>query len=186
MNKQADADRIIRSHVIWAMGAGLIPLPLLDIAAVTGIQFDMIKQLASLYHVNLTQAEGKTFLSALTGGTFAAIGSSLIKAIPGIGTVLGGVSMAITSGASTYAVGQVVHGQLATSGGLFDIDMERAKRAYAEAFEAGKVYASKLDKDTEATADIYRSLEQLASLKEKGILTEEEFEAKKKDLLGRL
>jgi uncharacterized protein (DUF697 family) len=186
MSKQTEAERIIRSHVIWAMGAGLIPIPILDIAAVAGIQLDLLKQLAALHGQSLSNSQGKAFVSALTGSTFAAIGSSMIKAIPGIGTVLGGVSMAITSGASTYAVGQVALSHLTSSGTLFDIDIERAKRVYKEKFEEGKTYASNLEKDKEAAADVYKSLEQLAALKEKGILTEEEFEAKKKELLSRL
>ena len=40
------ADKIVRSHVIWSMGAGLIPVPLFDLAAVTAIQIDLLKQLA--------------------------------------------------------------------------------------------------------------------------------------------
>ena len=186
MEKPVEAERIIRSHVMWAMGAGLIPVPFIDIAAVTAIQLDMIKQLAALYESSVSASEGKAFLSALTGSTFAAIGSSLFKAIPGIGTVLGGVSMSITSGASTYAVGQVIHAQLLATGSLANIDVNQAKRAYSAAFEEGKAYASDLEKNKDASADVYKSLEQLASLKEKGILTEEEFEAKKKELLSKL
>jgi len=186
MDKQAEAERIIRSHVMWAMGAGLIPVPIIDIAAVTAIQLDMIKQLAALHGSSFSVTDGKAFLSALTGSTFAAIGSSLFKVIPGVGSVLGGLSMSITSGASTYAVGQVIHGQLLATGSLENIDIKNAKRAYKQAFEEGKAYASDLEKNKEASADVYKSLEQLASLREKGILSEEEFEAKKKELLARL
>jgi uncharacterized protein (DUF697 family) len=168
------------------MGAGLIPVPIIDIAAVTAIQLDMIKQLSALHGASFSVTDGKAFLSALTGSTFAAIGSSLFKIIPGVGSVLGGVSMSITSGASTYAVGQVIHGQLLATGSLKNIDINSAKRAYGQKFEEGKKYASDLEKDKDKSAEVYKSLEQLASLKEKGILTEEEFEAKKKELLARL
>lgn len=186
MDKSAEAERIIRSHVIWAMGAGLIPVPLIDIAAVTAIQLDMIKQLAALHKASFSATEGKAFLTAITGSTFAAIGSSLFKAIPVVGTVLGGVSMSITSGASTYAVGQVIQAQLLATGSLSNVDMNAAKRAYKSAFEEGKAYAEDLEKNKEATADVYKNLEQLAALKEKGIITEAEFEAKKAELLSRL
>ena len=46
--KAKTADEIIRSHVLWALGAGLMPVPLFDIAAVTAVQMDMLKQLAEL------------------------------------------------------------------------------------------------------------------------------------------
>ena len=113
MSKQEEAERIIRSHVLWAMGGGLIPIPLVDIAAVTGIQLDMLKQLAVLHDVDYSASSGKAFISALSGSTFAALGSSLVKVIPGIGTFLGVLSMSALSGASTYAVGQVAVSYLA-------------------------------------------------------------------------
>ena len=37
---------IIQNHIVFSMIAGAIPLPLADIAAVTAIQLDMIKQIA--------------------------------------------------------------------------------------------------------------------------------------------
>ena len=43
MSKEHSADGIIKSHVVWAMGGGLIPVPLFDIAAVTAIQMDMLR-----------------------------------------------------------------------------------------------------------------------------------------------
>jgi uncharacterized protein (DUF697 family) len=181
-----DADSIIRSHVLWAMGAGLIPIPFVDITAVTAIQLDMLKELAELYGVDYSKNAGKAFVSALTGSTFASIGSSIVKILPGIGSVLGGVSMSLLSGASTYGVGQVAISQFASSGSLSNLDLSQARRAYEEAFEQGKDYVSKLDEEKEAAADVFKSLEKLGKLREQGILTEEEFQAKKKELLSRL
>src|SRR5262245_34447088 len=107
MSKQLEADQIIKRHVIWAMGAGLIPMPVVDFTAVTAVQTDMLSQLARLYDVEYSNSSGKMFVAALTGSTFARIGASAFKALPGIGTILGGSSMSIMSGASTYAVGKV-------------------------------------------------------------------------------
>jgi len=58
-NKREEADKIIKSHVLWAVGAGLVPLPLFDVAAVTAIQMDMLKQLAALYQVDYSTSTGK-------------------------------------------------------------------------------------------------------------------------------
>lgn len=186
VSKQAETDRVIRSHVLWGMGAGLIPIPLLDIAAVTSIQIDMLKQLARVYGVDFSASSGKAFVTALTGSTLAALGASLVKALPGVGTVLGGLSMSALSGASTFAVGQVAASHFASGGGLFDLDTEKARRAYKEAFRKGKDYVKDLEDMEDEAADVYRSLEKLGELKEKGVITEAEFEAKKKELLDRL
>src|SRR5262249_48329688 len=99
-----ETDRIINEHIIWSMGAGLVPVPLLDIAAVSAIQLDMLKQLSTHYGVKYTESEGKVFLSALTGSIFAKLAANAIKLIPGIGSVIGGISMAVLSGGSTYAL----------------------------------------------------------------------------------
>ena len=186
MGKEAQADKIIRTHVLWSMGAGLMPVPLFDIAAVTAVQMDMLKQLASVFEVDYTSSTGKAFVSGLTGGTVARIGASLVKAVPGIGTVIGGISMPLLSGASTYAVAQVAVSHFGSDGGLLDADLESVKMAYDEALEKGKDFVSGLKNDRGAARDAYESLEKLAELKEKGVITEEEFETQKKALLDRL
>lgn len=135
MSQRPQANTIIRSHVLWAMGGGLIPIPLVDFAAVTAIQLEMIQQLAQLYGVDYSRSSGKMFVSALTGTTLARLGASFIKAIPGVGTFIGGASMAITSGASTYAVGQVAIDHFSGGGSLSDFVEEKVKTAYDSAFE---------------------------------------------------
>ncbi|MBE2251029.1 MAG: DUF697 domain-containing protein [Myxococcus sp.] len=48
----AAADTVIRQHVYWAVGAGLVPVPLADFVAVTAVQLDLIRQLCTLYGVS--------------------------------------------------------------------------------------------------------------------------------------
>lgn len=186
MSKKIEAEKIIRSHVLWAMGGGLIPLPLVDFAAVTAIQLEMLQQLANLYGVNYSQNMGKSFVSALSGTTLASLGASFIKAIPGIGSIVGGASMSVTSGASTYAVGQVAINVFSESGSLLNFDLEKAKKAYESAYNRGKSYVSDLEDNEDEALNIYESLEKLGKLKEQGILSEEEFQKKKQELLDRI
>ena len=119
MEPRKRTEKIIKEHVLWSLGAGLVPLPLIDVAAVTVVQLDMIKQICRSYGKNYSDSEGKVLLSALTGGTLARLGASALKALPGIGTLLGGVSMSIMAGASTYAVGRVAIMHFETGGTLF-------------------------------------------------------------------
>ena len=186
MSNRTEAEKIIRSHVLWAMGGGLIPIPLVDFAAVTAIQLEMLQQLARLYDVPYTQNTGKTFVSALTGTTVARLGASMLKAIPGIGSVVGGLSMSVASGASTYAVGQVAINLFTNSGSLVDFNLDFVKQAYDKAYEKGKGYVADLEDEQEEAADVYQQLEKLGKLKEKGIISDEEFETKKQELLSRI
>ena len=186
MSKKEEANKIVSQHVLWSMGAGLMPIPLLDIVAVTSMQMDMLKQLAALYDVDHEASGGKRFASALTGGTFARIGASAVKSIPGVGTAVGMVSMPILSGASTYAVGKVAIGIFESGGDLLTADLEPAKGAYHEAFERGKRYVYNLGRKRPDVQGVLQSLEKLGELRERDFITEEEFETQKQKLLARL
>jgi uncharacterized protein (DUF697 family) len=181
-DKQQSAQRVVKQHVIWSVGAGLVPVPIVDFVAVTGIQVDLIRQLCTLYGVGFEESTGKVWVGALTGGAVARIGASAIKALPGIGTLLGGLSMSIASGASTYGVGQVVVKHLEAGGTMQNLDVEAAKRRYAEAYEQGKQVAKDVS-DKQDTGDVYAQLEKLGKLKQQGVITDAEFDEKKKKLL---
>jgi hypothetical protein len=41
-DKDKHASTVVRNHVIWSMGAGMIPVLVADVFAVSAIQLDMI------------------------------------------------------------------------------------------------------------------------------------------------
>lgn len=186
-NKKELAQEIVKSHVIYSLGAGLVPVPLLDIAAVSVVQLDMLKQLAKAYGQDFKESAGKGWISAITGSTMARMGASFVKAIPGIGSILGGVTMSVLSGASTYAIGQVFILHFSSGGNFMNFNFDQAKEIYQREFEAGKKVAKEMDKQKNSKAtedDVYSKLEKLASLKAKGVISEEDFNEQKKRLLA--
>lgn len=194
MTKDQLVDDIIRTHVLWAVGGGLIPIPIVDLVAVTGIQADMIRQIAKAYDQNLSDSQAKVWISALSGSLVARLGAGAIKLIPGIGSIIGGVSMSIMSGATTYALGQVLRRHFDDGGTANDFNADNFKDYFQEQFNKGKVYAEKLkkdkdnsDKNTYMSADESNDpvikLQELAELRKQGILSEEEFQLLKQKLL---
>jgi uncharacterized protein (DUF697 family) len=179
----AATSSIILKHTIWAMAAGLIPLPLVDLAAVTAIQIDMIKQLAEHHGRDYNVMSGKAFVGALTGSGLAMFGASVIKTIPVIGSVVGGVSVPVFAGASTWAVGQMATEIFASGSTLEDADMSTVKEAYRKAYDKGKKVVSEMQ---EKNKDTFAAIERLHDLKEKGAISEAEYEAQKQKLLERL
>lgn len=179
------SEQVIKQHVVWAVGAGLVPVPIIDFVAVTAIQVDLIKQLCTLHGASYEEANGKMWVGALTGGALARIGASAIKAIPGIGSLIGGLSMSIASGASTWGVGQVVNKHLAAGGTLTDLNVDKARQQYEAEYERGKQVAKEASENRESK-DVFEKLDKLGALKAKGVITEAEFEAKKKDLLAQM
>ena len=145
------AESIVKNHVIFSLGAGVIPIPIADIFAVTAIQLDMIRQLCKVYDIDFAETKGKAIVSALATSSLARLGAgSLAKMIPVIGSYLGGVTNAAMAGASTYALGQVFKIHFETGGTILDFDTERLKKMYNEQFEKGKKVAEELRKQQDA------------------------------------
>jgi len=196
-DRKDSANSIIKNHMIWSMGAGFIPVPIADFFAVSAIQLDMIRQLCKLYEIDFKETEGKAIITALTGSGLARLGARAIKFIPGVGSVLGGVTLAVLSGASSYALGEVFKTHFETGGTFLDFDPARLKKYYNEKFEKGKEMAKDIKKEQDDTKELIiekksstkpmddvDKLKQIAKLKEEGIITEEEFEKMKKRIIG--
>ncbi|MBU6169745.1 MAG: DUF697 domain-containing protein [Bacteroidetes bacterium] len=187
------ADTIIRNHVIWSMGAGLIPVLIADIFAVSALQLDMIRQLCKVYQINFAETQGKAIVTSLTSSTVARItAGSVAKMIPGLGSIIGGITVSVFAGASTYALGEVFKKHFSSGGTILDFDPERLKKLYKEQFEKGKKVVEEIKKREEQSSasksaagenNIVSRLRELAELKEQGIITEEEFAAMKKKIL---
>lgn len=191
------ANSIIKNHMIWSMGAGLIPVPIADFFAVSAIQLDMIRQMCKLYDIDFKETEGKAMITSITGSGLARLGSkAMIKFIPGIGSVMGGVTMAVLSGASTYALGEVFRTHFETGGTFLDFDPERLKKFYNEKFEKGKEMAKEMKNEQDEikkNADVVKKqgvandavtrLRELGELKKEGLITDDEFEKMKKKIL---
>jgi len=191
-NKTSHANTIVKNHIVWSMGAGFIPVPIADLFAVTAIQLDMIRQLSNLYDVDFKETSGKAIITSLSGASVARMGARAVKFIPGVGSVLGGVTLAVLSGASTYALGEVFKTHFENGGTFLDFDISRVKRMYDDSFEKGKDVARDIHKEQEdqkkkaeaAQEDPLVRIKELAELKEKGLITEEEYTALKKKLIS--
>jgi uncharacterized protein (DUF697 family) len=147
------AESTVRAHVLWAMGAGFIPLPVADALAVAAVQLDMIRNISAIYGVAFAETQGKAIISSLAGSALSRLGANaLIKAIPVIGTFIGGASMSVMSGASTYAIGQVFKRHFEVGGTFVDFDTSRFKKFYDEQFEKGKQVAEEVKKEKESVA----------------------------------
>jgi len=146
-------DTIIRHHLIAAMAAGLIPVPLIDFVGISGIQINMLRRLAKVYKIPFSADMVKNLIAALIGGALpVSLGSylwlSIAKAVPGPGSVIGAVSTPVLGGAATYAVGKVFNRHFAEGGTFLTFDPEKAKAFYAEMFKEGRNLAAEISKKT--------------------------------------
>ncbi len=141
---------LVKKYMWWSMGAGLIPVPFVDLAAVSGVQLKMLSDLSKLYEIKFSENKGKSIVSALLGSivpnSFAYGGvGSVLKMIPLIGSVVGGVSMSLFSGAATYAIGKVFIQHFEAGGTFLDFDPIKVKEYFYSKFEEGKEIAKEME-----------------------------------------
>jgi len=187
--RSESAKTIILTHMSYATAAGLIPIPIADLAAVSAIHVDMLRQLAKLYEVDYSESTGKTLIAAVGGSLLARIGASAIKAIPGLGTIVGEITGAAVSAATTYALGHTFKWHFENGGDMTNVDLDTAKNLFKQELEKGKKIATDLiknEKQKSPTDQIMEKIEKLSDLYKKGAITEQDFETQKQRLLNQL
>lgn len=142
---QEQGSKVIRNHVIVSMGVGLVPIPIVDFVGITGVQLNMLRKLSKIYEVPFSEHKVKNIVSSLVGGGISVpVGVavfSLVKMIPVVGTSIGAVSMPVTAGAVTYAVGKVFIQHFASGGTFLTFDPEKVRDYYEEMLKEGKTVA---------------------------------------------
>lgn len=143
------AENLIKNYVIASVAASIVPVPLFDIAAVTGVQLRMIQKLSELYGKPFSANVGRNVVASLVGGVAGygvgiTVASSLTKIIPGVGWMLGMVSLPVIAGGSTYAVGSVFVKHYEEGGDIFNLSTEAMRNFYKQQFEKGKALAAKV------------------------------------------
>ena len=137
------ADRIVNNWSQWATLAGFVPVPLLDLAAISGVQIKMIHDLCKAYEVPFSQRRVRAILSGLVGGgvttsASTALAGSLVKNVPVIGTALAAVTQPALSYATTYAIGTVFVQHFESKGTLTTLSVESLKSSYHEQVQKAK------------------------------------------------
>ena len=124
------ASKLVDRFSLWSGAAGLIPLPIVDIVAVGGVQLEMLRRLSDIYGVPFIENRGKSIIASLAGSvlpastaTTTAMGvTSALKSIPGIGTAISAFTMPVFSAGATYVIGKVFIQHFASGGTLLDFN----------------------------------------------------------------
>ena len=135
---------MVKRYALNSLTTGFIPLPLVDIAALFGIQLKMLYDLAKQYEVPFSHNIATSLVSAMLGGfipTTTAI--SLSKILPLFGQISSVISMGAISGASTYAVGKIFIKHFESGGTFLDFNPEKMKEHFRELYKEGKQMIAK-------------------------------------------
>lgn len=129
------ATEAIKKYSLYSAGAGLIPMPLVDFAAITAIQLTMLRRVSAIYEIPFDTDRARSIVAALIGGLAGTnlgygLGRNLLKAVPVFGPVLGGFSVSAMGGAVTWAVGRVFMQHFASGGTLLDFDPDAMRQHF--------------------------------------------------------
>jgi uncharacterized protein (DUF697 family) len=111
----------IISRYMWAAGgaAAINPIPLLDVAGGSAVTAKMVLELARIYHQKIDAQTVVELLANLTKNLVAMLGvnaatptlaaalGTLLKTLPGIGTIAGGLLQGLTQALVTRWIGKV-------------------------------------------------------------------------------
>jgi uncharacterized protein (DUF697 family) len=128
--REEQASQVVDRFSLWSGAAGLVPIPVIDVAAIAGVQLQMLRRLSDIYGVPFIDNRGKSVLTALAGAiiphstatTAAMTFGSLIKGIPGIGTTVGALTQPVIAAGVTFVIGKVFMKHFASGGTLLDFD----------------------------------------------------------------
>lgn len=141
-SKNRRARQIVRNCAWGAAGIGLVPIPVVDLMGIGGLQVWLVRELAKIYDVPFSRDRAKAVVSALIGVAAPAMlaggMASLIKVVPVIGQIL---TIAVAPGlaaASTLALGRVFNMHFQTGGTLLDFDVDKMAAFFVEELEKAK------------------------------------------------
>jgi len=126
------AARIISSAARWSAASGAIPVPVVDMVALAGVQTKMIVDLSRLYGQPESGEVARGLVSVLLGtllpgGAAGALVSSGSKLVPGWGWVIGMASLSALGAAASYAIGKVFVRHFEGGGTLASFSAEAIK-----------------------------------------------------------
>ena len=125
-DREEMASKLVHRFALWSGVAGLVPLPVVDVIAVGGLQVQMLRRLSQIYDVEFSENRGKALIAALAGSMIPAtsgIGAaSTLKFVPVVGTLAAAFVMPVLSAGATYAIGKAFIQHFESGGTLLDFN----------------------------------------------------------------
>ena len=120
------ATKLVDRFAIWSGVAGLVPIPVVDLLAVGGLQVQMLRRLSQIYDVDFSENRGKAVIAALAGTMIPATSgmgaASALKAVPILGMLASRLRHAGAVGRRQFAIGKAFIQHFESGGTLLDFN----------------------------------------------------------------
>ena len=143
LRRRTAAQEAISHHMLGAAGVAVVPVPVLDALGVAALQLHLLRRLCDIYGVAYSEKRGRSVLLCCAQGLGLtwlgmAVGTSVMKVLPGLGLWAGIGSFGVLMGGSTYALGTVIERHFARGGTLDDIIPAEYATLLREQYERGR------------------------------------------------
>lgn len=142
--KTNKAHAAVAASAVAATATGAAPIPFSDAALLVPVQIGMLARITTIYGLPIEKATMTAIVSSLIGtaGTTIVgktVVSNLLKMIPGVGSVAGGVISGATAGVLTTALGEayiaimclICNGELKMSDLSTEVGKEKIRQIFA-------------------------------------------------------
>jgi uncharacterized protein (DUF697 family) len=124
--RDEQASKLVDRFSLWSGVAGLLPMPVIDVFVVGGLQLQMLNRISQIYGVPFSENRGKALIASLAGSWIPAtsgIGAaSALKFVPVLGAIVSGFVMPVLSAGATYAIGKAFIKHFESGGTLLDFN----------------------------------------------------------------
>jgi uncharacterized protein (DUF697 family) len=124
--REGVASKLVDRFAIWSGVAGLVPLPVVDVLAVGGLQVQMLRRLSQIYNVDFSENRGKSLIAAMAGSMIPATSgmgaASALKLVPVLGMLASAFVMPALSAGATFAIGKAFIQHFESGGTLLDFN----------------------------------------------------------------
>jgi len=136
------ASETIKRNMLWSAGAGVLPVPVVELVAITAVELKLIKELADIYGAGYRKDLAKAAVLSLIGSLGSVtlgkmFAMSSLKIIPFIGHMVSVASVPALAAAITYAIGRVFVSHFETGGTLLDFDAVKVRDYFRNEFSNG-------------------------------------------------
>jgi len=142
------ADQTVKQWCQWSSVAGFVPVPGVDILAISATQAKMIYSLCKLYDKKFHREALSSIISGLLGGGLtglvsASLAFSLVKNIPIVGSTVSAVTMPAVAYGITYALGAVFIQHFEADREMSELSVKEVEDYFLEQYKKGKASFSK-------------------------------------------
>lgn len=130
---------LVNSYLPWSMGASLVPMPGIDMLALTALELRMLAKLSEMYGVTFMENGVKNIVASLIASIVstnlgASLGS-LLKLVPVVGPIASIAAMPGLYSAATYAIGRVFVTHFEAGGTFLDFDPQQTRAYFISEFK---------------------------------------------------